>query len=149
MSEDRLTGIEMIADERARQMAEEGWTAEHDDEHDDFALSQAAVAYAQHALQVGTPPDAPYWMGDDDGPTPAADLFPWSLDWWKPSPDPIRNLVKAGALIAAEIDRLQRARTRTKPPQLSHEFIPYLANPDICSVCGAVKPMPCYAIGPS
>jgi hypothetical protein len=32
----------------------------------------------------------------------------WNVDWWKPSDDPIRNLVKAGALIAAEIDRLQR-----------------------------------------
>jgi hypothetical protein len=35
-------------------------------------------------------------------------FWPWDQDWWKPSPDPIRNLVKAGALIAAEIDRLQR-----------------------------------------
>jgi hypothetical protein len=30
--------------------------------------------------------------------------------WWKPSTDPIRNLERAGALIAAEIDRLERAR---------------------------------------
>lgn len=28
--------------------------------------------------------------------------------WWKPSDDPIRNLVKVSALIAAEIDRLKR-----------------------------------------
>lgn len=34
--------------------------------------------------------------------------WPWDASWWKPSPDPIANLVKAGALIAAEIDRLQR-----------------------------------------
>jgi hypothetical protein len=38
----------------------------------------------------------------------AGRLWPWDPSWWKPSPDPIRNLVKAGALIAAEIDRLQR-----------------------------------------
>lgn len=36
--------------------------------------------------------------------------WPWHSSWWKPSDDPIRNLVKAGALIAAEIDRLQRQR---------------------------------------
>lgn len=34
--------------------------------------------------------------------------WPWDEEWWKPSEDPVRNLVKAGALIAAEIDRLQR-----------------------------------------
>jgi len=34
--------------------------------------------------------------------------WPWEASWWKPSDDPIRNLAKAGALIAAEIDRLQR-----------------------------------------
>ena len=35
-------------------------------------------------------------------------MWPWDLEWFKPSPyDRIRELVKAGALIAAEIDRLQ------------------------------------------
>jgi len=32
---------------------------------------------------------------------------PWNVVWWKPTPDDrIRELAKAGALIAAEIDRL-------------------------------------------
>lgn len=35
--------------------------------------------------------------------------WPWDADAWKPTQDPIRQLVKAGALIAAEIDRRQRA----------------------------------------
>lgn len=34
--------------------------------------------------------------------------WPWADSWWKPSTDPVRNLVKAGALVAAEIDRYQR-----------------------------------------
>jgi hypothetical protein len=34
--------------------------------------------------------------------------WPWSQDWWKPT-NPRRDLVKAGALIAAEIERLDRA----------------------------------------
>lgn len=38
--------------------------------------------------------------------------WPWATDWWKPSDDPITNLVRAGALIAAEIDRLLREATR-------------------------------------
>lgn len=36
-------------------------------------------------------------------------MFPFSSVWWKPSPENrIKELAKAGALIAAEIDRLQR-----------------------------------------
>ena len=37
------------------------------------------------------------------------DEWPWNITWWKPSTDPVRNLTKAGALIAAEIERIQRA----------------------------------------
>lgn len=89
------TGTELIAAERQRQVAQEGWTLEHDDEHDDGELLQAARCY------LSLNPDYPHLTG-------AALDWPWHPDWWKPSPDPIRNLVKAGALIAAEIDRLQR-----------------------------------------
>lgn len=92
----------MIASERARQINEEGWTAEHDDEHNTNDLVVAAMAYANAALLPGT--------DDMDAP----DYWPWHEDWWKPSDDPIRNLVKAGALIAAEIDRLWRARDRSE-----------------------------------
>lgn len=92
------TGAELIAAERARQIEVEGWTPEHDDEHDDNELPKAAVAYvlASRNLVLGS------WA-----------FWPWHEDWWKPSDDPIRNLVKAGALIAAEIDRLQRTKEET------------------------------------
>ena len=37
--------------------------------------------------------------------------WPWDESWFKPTPDDrIRELVKAGALILAEIDRLQRLK---------------------------------------
>lgn len=88
------TGSEMIAAERARQINVEGWTPEHDDEHDSCEMTWAAVSYA---MQAANPPG-----GDEFDP------WPWAESWWKPSDDPVRNLVKAGALIAAEIDRLQR-----------------------------------------
>ncbi len=40
------TGIELIAQERQRQVSEEGWTAEHDDGHTDQELARAASCYA-------------------------------------------------------------------------------------------------------
>jgi hypothetical protein len=95
------TGIELIADERSRQVSQEGWTPEHDDEHSTGELAQAALCYAKYAELQGR--SSEQWFERD---------WPWDETWWKPSPDPIRNLVKAGALIAAEIDRLQRRQGR-------------------------------------
>jgi hypothetical protein len=93
------TGIELIAEERQRQTSKEGWTPEHDDQHDNMQLGEAATCYALcymegHETTQGEKNEVP-------------PRWPWADEWWKPS-DPIRNLVKAGALIAAEIDRLQR-----------------------------------------
>lgn len=91
-------GVEMISRERARQIGVEGWTPEHDDEHDKGELAAAAVGYIGHAI---------YRRDVRETPSPW-----WPHDWeWKPSDDPVRNLVKAGALIAAEIDRIERSRS--------------------------------------
>lgn len=87
--------------ERARQIGAEGWTLEHDDEHDGGQMAAAAAAYAIEASsQVGgmmpaAPNDVPpsYW--------------PWDEKWWKPR-DPRSNLVRAAALLLAEIERLDR-----------------------------------------
>lgn len=95
------TGVELIRAERYRQQDKEGWTPEHDDQHINGELRDAAIAYAMVCNDEGA------------GECAAQDIFPgdWGEGgWWKPSDDPIRNLVKAGALIAAEIDRLQRQR---------------------------------------
>lgn len=94
-----LSGIERIAAERERQTSVEGWTPAHDDEHDFGSLISAAVAYAEYSRGL---------MRYESGTAPYN--WPWEPEWWKPSDDPIRNLEKAGALIAAEIDRLQRAK---------------------------------------
>ncbi len=103
----RSRGAELIAAERARQVNEEGWTPEHDAEHADGALRKAAACYLD-PTKVG-------WRrkvvehaenGGRDRTTVVSNEWPWDVEWFKPSPDPIRNLVKAGALIAAEIDRL-------------------------------------------
>lgn len=95
-----LKGAARIAAERRRQIEVEGWTPEHDAEHDAAELTLAAAAYLFEAVTTAMP--ALWWPEDDPPPSP----WPWDESWWKPSLDPIRNLEKAGALIAAEIDRL-------------------------------------------
>lgn len=80
--------------ERTRQIAVEGWSDDHDDDHDDWALSRAAGCYAFHP-SIGLP----------EGFVPT--LWPWDGGWWKPT-TPRRDLVKAAALILAEIERLDR-----------------------------------------
>lgn len=97
----KKTAIELIAEERQRQIDAEGWTPEHDDEHCCGELADAAWCYLHYFMSFPFVGDAPT-------------NWPWDLSWWKPSDDPVRNLVKAGALIAAEIDRLQRAERQVQ-----------------------------------
>ena len=95
-------GINLIEAERERQIYQEGWTEEHDDKHVNNELALAAACYAvPDVFSQG------YWP-----PT-------WDLSWYKPTTR-IRDLVKAGALIAAEIDRLQRIEIE----KAKKEYIP-------------------------
>lgn len=101
------TGIQLISKERDRQLFVHGFNAAHDDKHTDGELAKAAESY----LNAVTCPDE---EGDEKGkPRPSWD-WPWDKDWWRPSQDDVQNLVKAGALIAAEIDRRQRLREEGK-----------------------------------
>ena len=100
-------GAGLIAGERARQISGEGYTAEHDDKHALGELPDAAAAYAKVAsaqMRGASAEEFPAFMMTFEGE------WPWEEEAWKPSDDPIKNLVKAGALIAAEIDRLLRAK---------------------------------------
>lgn len=87
--------------ERQRQISAEGWTPEHDDDHDTGQMAAAASCYALHA-ETG-----PHLASKRARPA----HWPWSLKWWKPGATR-RMLVKAGALILAEIERLDRADQR-------------------------------------
>jgi len=104
----QTNGAELIAAERTRQIADEGWTPQHDDEHVDCQLGLAARAYIHVARCQVT-----LYVNVEE-----FHLIPndWPVDWlretFKSSDDPVRNLVKAGALIAAEIDRLQRLQSQ-------------------------------------
>jgi hypothetical protein len=98
------TGIEIIAAERARQMRVEGYDAKHDDEHELGGLAQAAACYALMGWLRRTN------IADHERGNPPV-MWPWDSVYWKPTPkDRVRELAKAGALIAAEIDRLQRRK---------------------------------------
>lgn len=79
-----------IASERRRQVGGLGWTSENDDKYVSGELACAAASYTLN--------DARYW--------------PWGYPF---RPAGIRrNLVKAGALIVAEIERLDRAEALSK-----------------------------------
>jgi hypothetical protein len=100
------TALGSIAAERARQISVEGWTPEHDDGHGDGALAIAAACYAapravthRHVLEDRRSP--PVHAGQRHL------VWPWDFDWWKPKAER-ENLVRAGALIVAEIERLDR-----------------------------------------
>lgn len=96
-------GLELITAERKRQIVQEGWTASHDTQHAEGQLAMAAACYAFDAVALPTI-DAKRFIHDN---------WPWAQRWWKPTPDNnIRQLTKAGALIAAEIDRLLVLRGR-------------------------------------
>jgi hypothetical protein len=98
------SGIELIAEERQRQIEVEGDTAEHDDGHSKGQLANAAAVYAIDPM-------------GGDATNMIETLWPWDKSLLKISCNEntedspylrIRDLQKAGALIAAEIDRLQR-----------------------------------------
>ncbi len=87
---DQSVAARDVLAERCRQIEAEGWTQEDDDKQTDSEMAHAAACYALNNASV----------------------WPYSISWWKPT-DRRRNLVKAGALILAEIERLDRLATRS------------------------------------
>ena len=85
----------LIQAERQRQIDTEGWTAAHDDGHRYGALAIQAAALAVNHTDARVTVD-----GEESDP--------WSLLCKAKNKGTVRNLTIAGALIAAEIDRLQR-----------------------------------------
>lgn len=93
--------IAEIAAERRRQIEVEGWDTKHDDDFNDSGeLAAAAGCYALASC------DLMDWMR-----ICALDLWPWKRDWWKPR-GRRRDLIRAAALIVAEIERLDRAQEK-------------------------------------
>lgn len=94
-----MSVIDEIAAERARQISVEGWTPEHDNEHADCSLALAAMGYVQAASSA---------QREISSSLPPPRYWPWDASWWKPK-GPRRDLIRAAALIVAEIERIDRA----------------------------------------
>jgi hypothetical protein len=78
--------------ERRRQITAEGWTPEHDDKYRHSEMLWAACCYVLNTIQK-------YNRVPFD--------WPWRDEWWKPT-EKRRDLVKAAALLLADIERLDR-----------------------------------------
>jgi hypothetical protein len=89
-----------VVAERERQQSAEGWTSEHDDEHDGGELASASASYAIDAAEQLRSRGRPI--------TRVPLCWPWDMGWWKPK-GPRIDLVRAAALLIAEIERLDRA----------------------------------------
>jgi hypothetical protein len=141
-------GAKRIAAERERQMSVETWDEAHDDEHEDGELAAAAVCYAA---------PRPVYEKRDYG-SEVRFVDPWPQDWdgWDKRPrddeerlreptreERIRMLEKAGALIAAEIDRLLRAspQATTPAPRCGVQIITPGHEGETLPACR--NPMPC------
>ena len=98
-----MDGVDIIKKERERQIHEEGWFPEHDDKHVNGELALAACTYAM-------PRSCDHFAKE------FFKLTGWDADWFRcnyaNTDSVIRNLAKAGALIAAEIDRLNRKKIK-------------------------------------
>lgn len=110
---DGQSGLALIAKERARQVFIERYTSEHDDEHDLGELALAAALFAlPYDAKVGNEP----LLKQDDYVGLHIALEVGCNFIVKPDFDNMRRLIKAGALIVAEIERIQR----TKSSEASH-----------------------------
>ncbi len=92
--------IRSIVHERQRQIEAEGWTPEHDDQYQNSELCRAAAGYALYAHADQS------WKNYH-----VPNSWPFPAKWFKPA-DARRMLVKAGALVVAEIQRIDRAAAR-------------------------------------
>jgi len=118
------TGIELITEERERQISKEDWTPEHDDLHNHRELARAGCAYVMHYIERSAFVGNMITLDNYKKTILSEPLDMWPEDWkrkdFKPE-TPLRTLVKAGALIAAEIDRLQRMQQPAAAAQLPSE----------------------------
>lgn len=98
-----MNGVSAIRAERQRQIEAEGFTLEHDAQHEGGELALAAATYAWVSAHAHTPDEFRAEIVDAS--------WPWSPEDFKPV-DRMTALVKAGALIAAEIDRVIAVHAR-------------------------------------
>lgn len=94
-----------IGAERQRQKDKEGWSEAHDDGHAAGCLAVAGACYALFGI-AEISGERKVWRGIYAEQARA--LWPWDREWWKPK-NPRRDLIRAAALIVAEIEKLDRS----------------------------------------
>lgn len=99
-----IAAVVDIARERDRQVIVEGFTPESNDRYEPGVLARAAACYALAGFGFTTHAEL-------------KKMWPFDAEQWKPT-DPRRDLEKAGALIAAEIEHIDRI-TNTNEEQTS------------------------------
>jgi hypothetical protein len=117
LTEGTQTAIQDVIAERNRQKSQKGWTSEHDDEHDSGELATAAACYAlpdekREIRPFNVVRDIGRSVGESiliTGVDVVPRLWPWDAEWWKPK-DRRRDLVRAAALLIAEIERIDRSK---------------------------------------
>lgn len=97
----RRKAVTDVLAERQRQVTDEQYEPDADDQYTQGELAYAAAAYAITPAKI---PPIDLWAG----------LWPWAVEAFKPT-DARRNLVKAGALILAEIERIDRLAAAEAP----------------------------------
>ena len=105
------TGIELIAEERQRQIEVEGYTEQHDSNHKVSEFISAAGSYAHSAVMYALKEEGATNDALTNGIPFLKKSFVWGYDAFKPT-GCLKDLIKAGALIAAAIDRLQREQQK-------------------------------------
>lgn len=96
--------------ERERQLNSENHSLSNDDMYEQNELVRAAAGYTNHVVGRG-------WIFER---TPdlyraevAPDFWPWKDGFWKPK-SPRQDLVRAAALLLAEIERIDRKEAQVE-----------------------------------
>lgn len=128
-----MSGVTLIGIERSRQIEDLGYDAAHDDFHRSSEIAIAAICYAISAASEHV--EGAHWL--------VRGLWPWSV---MEIPTPaytvfgnddeacLNQLIKAGALLAAEIDR--RLRQLQESESSPHIPAPEIDSAD-CAMAGA------------
>jgi len=129
-----MTALDDIDAERQRQIDDEGWSTEHDDHHTSHQLALAAgwycMASSSHYKDTCGLNSGQNTMHSQMWGAHAAYAWPFDSQWFKPTTER-RDLVKAGALILAAIERIDRA---TVP-------VPKITQQDLIALFGPKMPI--------
>lgn len=99
--------LELVAKERTRQIVENGYTAEHDDDHVGGEIADAGACYANSNGSIYR------FSHANSKHFPIINVWPWDFQYFKKEEhDRKQQLIIAAAFINAEYDRIVRAEQK-------------------------------------